>query len=78
VECGPHAAIKVETSSAADAIILRVTISVIVKLFRKAKLSLCEVRSRKLGSTLESRNHKMYAAAALFPNGSPPLWRLRA
>jgi hypothetical protein len=32
VECGPHAAIKIETSSGTDAIILRVTMRSTIKL----------------------------------------------
>lgn len=41
-ECGPHAAIKVEMSSATEVIVLRATIRFIVRLFRKGKLSLCD------------------------------------
>jgi hypothetical protein len=67
VECGLHAAIKVETSSAADAVIVRVTIIFIVELQAKLKFL------RKLGSARKSRNQKMHRAAVLSRNGSPPL-----
>jgi hypothetical protein len=78
VGCGPHPDIKIETSSAAHAIIVRIMIGLLLNSFEKQNWGLWELRLRKLGSALESRNHKMHGAAALSQGSSLESRRLRA